>query len=458
MSPPDHWLLLLGLLLLVLGLGVLRGMRWRHPQAAPAAARGRAGRTRSPRPHTPAACPCCRQGSATLAPPAPAAAVRPWCTVKSRRGAPKRVSTDGYACTNPACPYLGVTDAAVHALVADGHHGRDRIQDFRCQACGCRFSARRDTPLYHVKTPGARVAEVLGALAEGVDVAAASRIFGHSRGTITRWLTRAGAHAQLLHDRAFRHLHLPHVQLDELRTRLRRQGAALWLWLAVDACSKTIPVLHLGARTQTAAHTLVHDLRHRLAPGCLPVFTSDGLRHYYGALTAHFGRWAAGGGRRRRQWQVDPGLLYARVQKRYQRRRLVRVVPRLCCGSWAAFRAALQRLGLRGTVNTAFVERTHLTARQGVAGLARRTWSTAQTTAGLLAHLEWWRAYFHFCRPHAGLRVRLGRPAPRGGRRAPRQWRPRTPAMAAGLTHRRWTVQELLSMPLPPRWCPVPQG
>ncbi len=33
------------------------------------------------------------------------------------------------------CLYVGITDAAVHALVADGHHGRDRIQDVRCQAC-----------------------------------------------------------------------------------------------------------------------------------------------------------------------------------------------------------------------------------------------------------------------------------------------------------------------------------
>ncbi len=136
----------------------------------------------------------------------------------------------------------------------------------------------------------------------------------------------------------------------------------------------------------------------------------------------------------------------------------IRVIPRLCCGTWAAFRAALQRLGLQGTVNTAFVERTHLTVRQGVAGLARRTWSTAQTTAGLLAHLDWWRAYFHFCRPHAGLRVRLGRPGARSGRRVPQRWQQRTPAMAAGVTRRRWTVQELLSVPLPARRCPAPVG
>src|SRR5215471_11276560 len=62
---------------------------------------------------------------------------------------------------------------------------------------------------------------VLSALAEGLDASAAERIFGYRQATITAWLTRAGEHAQTLHERFFCHLWLPHLQLDELRTRLR---------------------------------------------------------------------------------------------------------------------------------------------------------------------------------------------------------------------------------------------
>jgi len=62
---------------------------------------------------------------------------------------------------------------------------------------------------------------VLSALAEGLDPSAAERVFGYCQETITRWLTRAGKHAELFHERSFRTLWLPHVQLDELRTRLR---------------------------------------------------------------------------------------------------------------------------------------------------------------------------------------------------------------------------------------------
>jgi IS1 family transposase len=289
---------------------------------------------------------------------------------------------------------------------------------------------------------------VLRALAEGLDVAAAERVFGHRHATITTWLARVGDHSALLHDRWFRNLHLPHLQLDELRTRVRRRAHTLWLWAAVDPLTKLIPVLHLGARTQASAHAFIHDLHQRLAPACLPVFTSDGLNHYFYALTAHFGHWVVGMGRRTRQWQVAAGLIYGQVKKVYRRRRLVRVIPVMRCGTRAELCSALRKLGLSGCPNTAFIERVNLTVRQRVAALVRRTWSTAQAAPQLLVHLEWWRTYYHFVRPHESLRIALAQPIARGGSRLPQRYRQRTPAMAAGLTHQRWTVQELLALPL----------
>jgi IS1 family transposase len=408
------------------------------------------------KPRPPDDCPACRRQHAPptagpTRPPAP----RPWREFKSRRGAPKRISTDGFACPTHACVYHAITDAQVHALVGDGTHGKqERIQTFRCQACGTTFTSRRHTPLYRLKTPSMRIAEVLGALAEGLSVAAAVRVFGHSEGTIATWLTRAGEHSATLHDRWFRILTLPHLQLDELRTRLRERTHVLWLWVVLDPLTKLIPVLQLGTRTQHTAHHVVHELTQRLAPGCLPVFTSDGLTLYFYALTAHFGEWAVGVGQRARHWQVLPGLLYGQVKKAYRRRKVVRVTRRMQCGTLTALRMSRQTLGLSGRLNTAFVERLNLTLRQGVAALARRTWATAQTAPALVAHLEWWRGYYHFVRVHGSVRVPLTRPVERGGRRLARRYRQRTPAMAAGLTSRRWSVRDLLLMPLPP----VPVG
>jgi hypothetical protein len=64
----------------------------------------------------------------------------------------------------------------------------------------------------------------------------------------------------------------------------------------------------------------------------------------------------------------------------------------------ADLKAALLGLGFSGRLNTALIERAPLTVRHGVAALARRTWATSQQTPHLLAHLEWWRAYYHGCR------------------------------------------------------------
>jgi IS1 family transposase/transposase-like protein len=373
--------------------------------------------------------------------------------VKSRRGAPKRIDTEGFACPNPHCPYFRITDAHIHALVGDGKHGHaESIQTFRCQACHSTFSARRNTPLYRLKTPSHRVALVLSALAEGLDSSAAERVFGYRQATITPWLTRAGEHAQILHERSFCHLHLPHLQLDELRTRLRSQRQILWLWLAIDPRTKILPALHVGPRTHLSAHTVIHSLRHILAPGCIPLFTSDGLNLYFYALTAHFGHWlqVAHRGRKILRWQVAEGLLYGQVKKSYQRRKLVRVTHVMRLGTGTALKIALQEMGFTGRLNTAFIERVNLTVRHGVAALARRTWATAQQSPHLLAHLEWWRAYSHFVRPHESLRVALAQPRERGGNLLAQRYRQRTPAMAAGRTNRRWTAHDVLSCPLPP--------
>jgi hypothetical protein len=229
------WLVLL-LVVLLAWLGWVWLHRPRSPGRSTATDPVQRLRPEGTRPRTPHDCPACRQQALARTPNTYVQpVVRPWSAVKSRRGAPKRIATEGFACPNRSCTYYQITDAQIHALVGDGAHGRcERIQTLRCQACNTTFSSRRDTPLYGLKTASQRVAEVLTALAEELDVAAATRVLGHCHATITTWLTRAGEHSVLLHDRWFRHLYLPHIQLDELRTRLRSRARTPWLWLAVD--------------------------------------------------------------------------------------------------------------------------------------------------------------------------------------------------------------------------------
>jgi len=252
-----------------------------------------------------------------------------------------------------------------------------------------------------------------------------------------------------LHEHFSQGLQLAHIQLDELFTTARQAAHDLWLWVALDATTKFIPALLLGPRTQDVAHHLIHQVRQTLAVSHLPVFSSDGLKLYFYALTAHFGQWVQEAGQPKRVWCALPGLLYAQVLKIHRRRRLLRVDHQMLCGSAEAFTARLQALGLSGRIQTAFIERVNLTLRRSLASLARRSWSLAQLPGELHFQLEWWRAYYHFVRPHRALRQKLEQPRLRGGRRRPQRFATRTPAMAVGFTQQPWSVLEVLSFPLP---------
>ena len=101
----------------------------------------------------------------------------------------------------------------------------------------------------------------------------------------------------------------------------------------------------------------------------------------------------------------------------------------------------LQQQGFTPLIQTAFIERVNLTIRRGVAPLMRKTWSLAQRSEHLILHLEWWRVYYHFIRPHESLSV----PVP-----GLRKFRRRSPALAANLTPKLWSVDEVLKLPIRP--------
>jgi len=123
------------------------GHSLRQPVCVSAAARQR--KTPRPlKPRTPHDCPVCGRPHPTpLWGNVRQPGVLPWSERKSRRGQPKTICTAGYACPNTACDYYGNTDATFHGLVGCGRRGADRIQQFKCQACGRRFSCRRGTAL-----------------------------------------------------------------------------------------------------------------------------------------------------------------------------------------------------------------------------------------------------------------------------------------------------------------------
>jgi hypothetical protein len=223
----------------------------------------------------------------------------------------------------------------------------------------------------------------------------------------------------------------------------------VWVCVALEATTKTVPVLQLGPGTLDMVYGVVHEFRERMqAEWVLPIFSSDGLRLYFYALTAHFGHWLLPEGGRKRLWQLAADFIYGQVKKLQRRRRLVKVERVMLCKGLVALASRLKAVGLSGRLNTAFVERLNLTLRQGVALLTRRTWGAAQQASELALHVQWWRAYYHFARYHEALRVERALPCWRKGKQGTCYYRSQTPPMAAGLTPRRWTALELISCPM----------
>lgn len=127
-----------------------------------------------------------------------------------------------------------------------GCHGIHEVQDFKCQACGKKFTARRNTMLYRLKSHS-------GLLALGVDASALEEVFGVREVTIRTWLCRSGMQGKKLHERFMAEVELVHVQMDELWANVKRGSQDMWLWVATDVKTKLIPVLQVGGRNQETA-------------------------------------------------------------------------------------------------------------------------------------------------------------------------------------------------------------
>jgi len=228
----------------------------------------------------------------------------------------------------------------------------------------------------------------------------------------------------------------------------------------MDPESKLLLALNIGDRTLAMAQRLVHQVVEVLAPGCVPLFLTDGFKEYTTALLTHCGhgvqpeRRQATGPAPKPRWMPLPHLLYAQVIKTVRRRRLVRVRHRVVFGTLEAVQQVLAACGWQ--INTAFVERLNLSLRQHVAAIGRRVSTLCKGEDGLGRQLALYHMYYNFVLPHAGLRQPLPQPVPTHGTGSATQWRPCTPAMAAGLTDHVWTLREVLLFRVPP-W-PQPVG
>ena len=389
------------------------------------------------------------------------------------RGRRRHVDTSMHFCPNPACASRGWVGWG--NLRANGHPHGGPWRQLLCVVCR-RYCLETLGTIFHGKRASVElIVRVIACLAEGLGIRGTARVFEVDPNTVLQWLVEAAEQLRAFAQHFLHDIRVHQVQLDELFALLsavkdgavseteaieRLERSPQWVWVAMDPESKLLLAVDVGARTLALAQRVVHQVTQVLAPDCAPLFLTDGFRAYLTALLTHYGQWVQP---RRRQatgpwpkprWMPLPQLLYAQVVKTVRRRRLVRVRHRVVFGTLEAVNAVLAPLGCQ--INTAFIERLNLSMRQHVAAVGRRVSTLCKGEDGLRQQLALYHVYYNFCLPHASLRQPVPQPIPTNGTGTATQWRPCTPAMAAGLTDHVWTLREVLLFRVPP-W-PQPAG
>src|SRR5215471_15556157 len=373
------------------------------------------------------------------------------------RGRRRQVDTSPHFCPNPDCASRGWVGWG--NLRANGHPNGGPWRQLHCSRCGGYCQETHGTPLHGKRVSSDLFVWAVGALAAGLGIRAVARVFEVDPNTVLHWLVAAAAHLQAFSQYFLHDVRVTQVQLDELFALLsavkagkvseaeaieRLSRAPQWIWVAMDPVTKLLLALDVGDRTRAMAQRLVHQVVQVLAPGCVPLFLTDGFTEYATALLTHYGQWVqparrhATGLAPKPRWMPLPQLLYAQVVKTVRRRRLVRVSHRVVFGTLEAVKQVLVAYGWQ--IQTAFIERVNLSIRQHVAAVGRRVATLCKGEDRLRQQLTLYHGYYNFCLPHASLRQLLPQSLPTNGTGSAKHWRPCTPAMAAGLTDHVWSL------------------
>jgi IS1 family transposase len=399
-------------------------------------------------------------------PPTPPAPIPP----TNRR--PRTVDTSQHFCPHGGCRYRGWLGRG--NLRANGHPNGGPWRQFQCTACEGYFPEHHGTIFHGKQVAVELIVHVLACLAEGLGIRATARVFEVAPNTVLDWLVEAAEQLTAFSAYFLCELHVTQLQLDELYAVLsavkegtmseakaskRLSRSPHWVWVAIDPVTKLLVTIDVGERTLAMAQRFVHHVAQVLAPDCAPLFVTDGFRAYMTALLTHYGHWVqpprrqATGPAPKPRWMPLPQVLYAQVVKTVRRRRLVRVQHLVVFGTLAAVQQVLAACGWQ--INTSFVERLNLTIRQHVAAIGRRVTTLCKGEDGLRQQLALYHVYYNFVLPHASLRQPVSVPVSTNNTGSAKQWRPLTPAMAAGLTDHVWSLREVLLFRVPP-W-PQPQ-
>lgn len=280
--------------------------------------------------------------------------------------------------------------------------------------------------LYYIcfmnKLPIAKRVQIISMLVEGSSLRSTSRVCDVSINTVTKLLVDVGRACLNFHNEKVVGVKSKRIECDEIwsfvyaKEKNKSEGMEgsagdVWTWMAIDADSKLIVSWLVGDRDADTARVFMNDVADRVA-GRIQL-TSDGLATYLEAVTDAFGS------------QID----FAQLVKTYGNSNEEKnpterkYSPAEYTGSKKTIISGNPEPSL---ISTSYVERQNLTMRMHMRRFTRLTNAFSKKIENHCHAIALHFVYYNFVKQHKTLRI--------------------TPAMAAGLTKRFMSIEDIVSL------------
>ena len=278
----------------------------------------------------------------------------------------------------------------------------------------------------------AKRVQILSMLCEGSSMRSISRVVDVSINTVSALLVDAGRACAAHHDATVIGVKAKRVQCDEIWSfcyakeknvagakAAPDEAGDVWTWTALDADSKLIVSYLIGGRDAGYAAEFMQDVAGRLANRVQ--LTTDGHKAYLDAVEGAFGA------------DVD----FAQLVKLYGEAPTPagRYSPGICTG---AIKHPVEGRPDPKHVSTSYVERQNLTMRMSMRRFTRLTNAFSKKAENHTHALALYFTFYNFVRMHKTLRC--------------------TPAMAAGISDRLWSMEDVVALIDARAEAPKPRG